>query len=105
MIATLIIFLYSILSLSISLSLSLFLFLASNPRTRGQLQISREARQIEERLRVGTARDVLTFAAKWAVRRRARLADTGPMATAAAVVDRLLRARDHLAKPAGDGEP
>jgi WD40 repeat protein len=45
------------------------LFLASNPMSMDQLQFTREARQIEERLGVGRSRDVFTFVAKWAVRR------------------------------------
>jgi hypothetical protein len=45
------------------------LFLASNPMAMGQLQFTREARQIEERLAVGRSRDAFVFVAKWAVRR------------------------------------
>jgi hypothetical protein len=45
------------------------LFLASNPTSTAQIQLTREARRIEERLGVGRPRDVFEFVTRWAVRR------------------------------------
>jgi hypothetical protein len=45
------------------------LFLASNPMSETQLDLAREARQMEERLGVGRPRDVLEIVPRWAARR------------------------------------
>lgn len=45
------------------------LFLASNPRATTQIDLTREARKIQERLGGGRTRDVFDFVPQWAVRR------------------------------------
>jgi hypothetical protein len=44
------------------------LFLAANPVTTSQLQLTREAREIEERIGVGKPRDAIELVPRWAVR-------------------------------------
>ena len=45
------------------------LFLAANPaNARSQQRLDQEAREIHERIRVGTFRDAFNFTSKWAVR-------------------------------------